>query len=92
MNPTVTHSVDSDGVGWLVFDEPAARANVFTPAVFADLRAALAGLAGPAVKAVVVMSAKERIFIAGADLKWLSQLPDVAAASAVGSRAMRAKR
>src|SRR6185295_18371977 len=31
MNPTVTHSVDSDGIGWIVFDDPAARANVFTP-------------------------------------------------------------
>src|ERR1019366_8378218 len=84
MTPTVTHSVDSDGVGWLVFDDPVARANVFTPAVFADLRAAIAALAAQPVKAVVVWSAKERIFIAGADLKWLSKLPDVAAATAVG--------
>jgi len=74
MKPTVTHSVDSDGVGWLVFDDPVARANVFTPAVFADLRAAVAALAAQPVKAVVVWSAKERIFIAGADLKWLSKL------------------
>jgi len=84
MTPTVTHFVDSDGVGWLVFDDPTARVNVFTPAVFADLRAALAALAAQPVKAVVVMSAKERIFIAGADLKWLSKLPDVVAATAVG--------
>ena len=84
MTPTVTHSVDSDGVGWLVFDDPAARANVFTPAVFADLRAALAALAAQPVKAVVVISAKERIFIAGADLKWLSKLPDATAATMVG--------
>ena len=84
MTPTVTHSVDSDGVGWLVFDDPVARANVFTPAVFADLRAAVAALAVQPVKAVVIWSAKERIFIAGADLKWLSKLPDTAAATAVG--------
>jgi 3-hydroxyacyl-CoA dehydrogenase/enoyl-CoA hydratase/3-hydroxybutyryl-CoA epimerase len=84
MKPTVTYSMDSDGVGWLVFDDPAARANVFTPAVFADLRAAVAALAAQPVKAVVVWSAKERIFIAGADLKWLSKLPDAAAATAVG--------
>ena len=84
MNPTVTHSVDGEGVGWIVFDDPAARANVFTPAVHADLRAALAALAALPVKAVVVLSAKERIFIAGADLRWLSQLPDAAAVSAAG--------
>ncbi len=75
MTSTVTHSVDSDGVGWLVFDDTAARANVFTPAGFADLRAAIAALAAQPVRAVVVTSAKERIFIAGADLKWLSKLP-----------------
>ena len=84
MSPTVTHSVDGDGIGWIVFDDPAARANVFNPAVFADLRAAIAALAAGPVKAVVVLSAKERIFIAGADLKWLSTLPDAAAAAAVG--------
>ncbi len=84
MNPTVTQSVDGDGVGWIVFDDPAARANVLTPNVFADLRAAIAALAAQPVKAVVILSAKERIFIAGADLKWLSKLPDAAAASAVG--------
>ena len=83
MNPTVTHSVDRDQIGWIVFDDPAARVNVLTPAVFADLRAALAALAAQPVKAVVVLSAKERIFIAGADLKWLAQLPDAAAAIAV---------
>ena len=83
MNPTVTHSVDNEGIGWIVFDDPAARANVFTPAVHADLRTAVAALAAQPVMAVVVMSAKERIFIAGADLKWLTKVPDAAAAAAV---------
>jgi len=83
MNPTVTHSVDSDGIGWIVFDDPAARANVFTPAVFADLRAAIGALEAKPVRAVVVQSAKERIFIAGADLKWLSRVPDAATAAAI---------
>lgn len=84
MTPTVTHSVDSDGVGWIVFDDPAARANVLNPNVFADLRAAIAALAAQPVKAVVILSAKERIFIAGADLKWLSKLGGPAEAGAVG--------
>ena len=76
--------MDSEGIGWIVFDDPAARANVFTPAVHADLRAALDALAALPLKAVVVLSAKERIFIAGADLKWLSSLPDAAAVAAAG--------
>ncbi|MBI2516175.1 MAG: enoyl-CoA hydratase/isomerase family protein [Opitutae bacterium] len=81
-NPvSVTHSVDADGIGWITFDDPAARANVFNPATQAALRAAVAALAAQPVKAVVVVSAKEKIFIAGADLKWLGRLADAQAAA-----------
>lgn len=80
----VTHSVDADGVGWICFDDPAGRANVFNPPTQAALRAAVSALAhstgsGQAaqpLKAVVIHSAKEKIFIAGADLKWISALTD----------------
>jgi 3-hydroxyacyl-CoA dehydrogenase/enoyl-CoA hydratase/3-hydroxybutyryl-CoA epimerase len=78
--PTVTQTVDADGIGWLTFDAPDARANVFNPRTQADLRAALTALAAAPVKAVVVRSAKDKIFIAGADLKWLGQVSDAAAA------------
>ncbi len=77
----VSHSVDAEGVGWLVFDDPAARANIFNPPTQAALRAAIAALAAQPLKAVVVLSGKEKIFIAGADLKWLAALPDAAAAT-----------
>lgn len=74
-NPlTVTHSVDADGIGWIVFDDPASRANVFNPPTQAALRAAIDALASEPVKAVVVLSGKEKIFIAGADLKWLGKI------------------
>src|SRR3954469_6006480 len=76
----VTHSIDAEGVGWLVFDDPTSRANVFNPTTQAALRAAMAVLAAPPLKAVVVLSGKEKIFIAGADLKWLAALPDAQAA------------
>ncbi len=76
----VTHSVDGEGVGWIVFDDPTGRANVFNPPTQAALRAAVSALAARPLKAVVVHSAKEKIFIAGADLKWLVALPDAAAA------------
>lgn len=79
----VTHSVDADGVGWLCFDDPGGRANVLNPPVLAALRAAVAALAAQPLKAVVVHSAKEKIFIAGADLKWLAALPDAAARASV---------
>jgi len=86
-NPApVTHSVDPEGIAWIVFDDPVARANTFTPAVFAALHASLAAVSvivhseKPAVRAIVITSAKEKIFLAGADLKWLATLPDATAA------------
>lgn len=81
-DPTpVTHSVDAEGVGWLVFDDPAGRANIFNPPTQAALRAAITALSSQPLKAVVVHSGKEKIFIAGADLKWLSALPDAQTAT-----------
>ncbi|MBA4136306.1 MAG: hypothetical protein C0518_03200 [Opitutus sp.] len=78
-NPlTVTHSVDADGIGWITFDDPASRANVFNPPTQAALRAAIEALATQPVKAVVVISGKEKIFIAGADLKWLGKIGSAA--------------
>jgi len=80
MSLPVSVSLDSDGIGWIVFDDSATGANVLNPATFAALRQALAELAAQPMKAVVVASAKEKVFLAGADLKWLAQLPDAAAA------------
>lgn len=85
MPAPVIFSVDADRVGWLVFDDPAARANVFNPAVQRALGAALDGLAAAPVKAVVAVSAKERIFIAGADLKIVAALGSAAEAERFAS-------
>lgn len=71
---TVSHSVDADGIGWIIFDDPSSRANVFNPPTQAALRAAIEALAMQPVKAVVLASGKEKIFIAGADLKWLGKI------------------
>lgn len=76
MNPPVTFSLEADGVGWIVFDHPDLRANVFNPATQAALASALTSAVTAGAKALVVMSAKDRIFIAGAELSWLSALPD----------------
>jgi 3-hydroxyacyl-CoA dehydrogenase/enoyl-CoA hydratase/3-hydroxybutyryl-CoA epimerase len=81
--PPVTHTLDADGLGWITFDDPANRANVMTPEALAALRVSVAALAAQPVKAVVVNSAKDRIFLAGADLKWMAQLPDPATATAI---------
>lgn len=76
MKAPVTHEVDGDGVGWILFDDPGASANIFNIATFDALDSAITALTSPAVKAVVIVSGKERIFIAGADLKWLGGLHD----------------
>ncbi len=83
MSPAVTHSVDAEGIGWIVFADPAARANRFTAARLAALGAALDALAARPVVAIVVGSAPECSFSAGTDLPWIAELPDAAAAAAV---------
>ncbi|MBI4621900.1 MAG: enoyl-CoA hydratase/isomerase family protein [Verrucomicrobia bacterium] len=75
----VTFSLEADGVGWIVFDDPAARANVFNAATQTAFAAALDAAA--TARALVIRSAKERIFLAGADLQWLATLPDAAGAA-----------
>lgn len=76
----ITYSVDAEHVGWLLFDDPAGRANVFNAASLAALEQVIERLAAAPPRGVVVISGKERIFIAGADLQWLASLPDAAAA------------
>lgn len=76
----VTYSVDADGIGWIVFDDPAARVNLFHPVAQAALRSVIGALALIDLKAVVLTSAKERNFCAGADLTWLGKLADARAA------------
>lgn len=85
----VTYAADADGVGWITFDDPEARANVFTPRVQASLAAALDAAERNRPKALVVVSAKDRIFIAGADLKWLAALPNAEAAAKVSREGQR---
>ena len=80
VEPPVVFSSDADGIGWIAFDNPGARANVFNPETLAALASAIDQAGKAKLKALVLISAKEKIFIAGADLKWLVALPDVATA------------
>ncbi len=82
MSPPVTFSLDADGVAWIIFDAPDARANVFNPATQTALAGCIVQVNACMARAVVVLSAKETIFIAGADLKWLAVLPDAESATA----------
>lgn len=66
-------AVRPDGVAVLTFDQPGSRANLLTKALWSELEAALLPLAErPDVKGLVLASAKPGVFIAGADMKFLS--------------------
>jgi 3-hydroxyacyl-CoA dehydrogenase/enoyl-CoA hydratase/3-hydroxybutyryl-CoA epimerase len=70
----VVFSFDADGVGWITFYDPTARANVFNAVTQAAFASALDTATG--ARALVIVSGKEKIFIAGADLNTLAALPD----------------
>ncbi|HUR59401.1 MAG TPA: enoyl-CoA hydratase-related protein, partial [Opitutaceae bacterium] len=78
--PPVVFSYDAYGIGCISFDNPDARANVFNPATLSALATAIDEASQARLKALILISAKEKIFIAGADLKWLAALPDAATA------------
>ena len=64
----ITYSVDSDGIATVEFDYPGKSQNILNAASMAAYAAAMhKALADPAVKGIVVASAKKD-FIAGGDL------------------------
>jgi enoyl-CoA hydratase len=72
---SVTLSVRPDGVAVLLVDQPASRANILTSATWIDLNSAIEyarTLAG--VRGLIIASGKPSMFIAGADLKFLSNV------------------
>jgi len=80
-------TVDADGVGVIVFDNPA-KHNAMTADMLAALgRVRRAFAADPAVRVVVVTGAGDRAFISGADIAQLGggTLPTPAAAPAPAS-------
>src|SRR6188768_229769 len=70
--PMIRRETGSDGICLLIFDRPESGANIFDAATMDNLREHVDAIEkDPAVKGVIVMSAKKSIFIAGADLKTL---------------------
>jgi hypothetical protein len=62
--------VDHDGIAWLVFDTLKSSANVWNEETLREFNHHLEAIEHDTrVKALVLQSAKERIFVAGADLK-----------------------
>ena len=86
----VSYSADAGGVGWIVFDDHDARVNVLNQETQDALAHAIdQAERDTALSALVVMSGKERIFIAGADLNAIAALPDAAAATEFSRRGQR---
>jgi 3-hydroxyacyl-CoA dehydrogenase / enoyl-CoA hydratase / 3-hydroxybutyryl-CoA epimerase len=86
----LTLEVDSDGVAWLVFDDPDRKVNVLTDPVMTQLDILLgeveAAAAAGDIRALVVRSGKDGSFIAGADIDAIATLRDPVEAGAQAAR------
>ena len=60
---------DGDGIVWLLADKPDTSTNVLSSHVLRELNELLDRIASPALRGIVVLSAKKSGFIAGADIK-----------------------
>lgn len=68
--------IDHDGIAWLTFDSPKSSANVWNEETLREFNHNLELLEHDTrVKALVLRSAKDRIFVAGADLKAIRSMP-----------------
>lgn len=72
--------VDGDGIAWLAFDKAASGTNVLSAQVMAELDERLGEIEKARPKAMVLFSAKQSGFIAGADIKEFTQLDEEQAA------------
>jgi len=71
---TLGRTVRNDGICLLTFDRPASTANIFDLRTLRELDAELDQVErAPSLKGVIFNSAKKSIFVAGADLKSLSE-------------------
>lgn len=74
--PRFRKEVDADGICWLTFDTPNASVNVWNADTLDEFDCHIEELhRDSSIRALVIRSAKERIFIAGADLKTLLTAP-----------------
>jgi len=68
---------DADGVAWLTLDQQGASANTLGSAVMRELNDRLAEVEAARPKALVIRSAKDSGFIAGADITEFTGLTDL---------------
>ena len=70
--------IDHDGIAWITFDSPKSSANVWNEETLREFNHLLETIEHDTrAKALVLRSAKERIFIAGADIKAIRSMQHV---------------
>jgi len=68
--------IDSLGICWLTFDTPDASANVWNISTLDELDCHIEDVhRDSSIKALIIRSSKDRVYIAGADLKAVQVLP-----------------
>lgn len=73
--PAFSRELDADGIAWLTFDQPGGSANLWSESTLRQFVWHIEQIERtPAVRGLVIRSAKPNIFIAGADLKSLRRL------------------
>ncbi len=76
MDRTIICEVRGPGIAFLTFDRPGSAANIFDQATFEQLNTILDQVQNDSsVRGLVIVSAKPKIFIAGADLTGFSKDP-----------------
>lgn len=74
--PSFRLETDPEGVAWLTFDTPGSAANVWNEATLAEFDSHVRAVGeDKTVRALVVRSAKDKITVAGADLKAVRHVP-----------------
>jgi 3-hydroxyacyl-CoA dehydrogenase/enoyl-CoA hydratase/3-hydroxybutyryl-CoA epimerase len=77
MDRTITCEVRGSGIAFFTFDRPGSAANIFDQATFEQLNGLLDQVENDSsVRGLVIVSAKPKIFIAGADLTGFSKDPN----------------
>jgi len=77
MSSSFELAVGRDGLATLVFDLPGKRANIISSAVLAELEGVVGELSGRRdIECLVLLSGKDGIFIAGADVEEIARVED----------------
>ena len=75
-NPAWTSTTDGEGIVWLTLDKPGTSTNVLSSGVLLELDGLLRPLQEKTPRGIVLISAKDNGFVAGADIKEFTGITD----------------